>query len=190
MQEAGMARQAVHEKLESFGRGPSLLSAVLRQFPKKMWLYEPTPDRWSIHETILHLADSEVCSYICCRRHIAERASLSFQYDSARWAISLGYCHQSTREALEVIRRLRKMTHRLLISLPEPVWSHLMEHPLGGEMSLDDWIDRHERHMLHHIAQIRQNYETWLRTHPPRKPASPARRSNIASPTSMPTVRI
>src|SRR5215469_15185242 len=107
------------EKLESFGRAPYCLVTALREFPKKMWQFEPAPDRWSIHKTILHLADSEASAYICCRRYIAEHGSLDLRFDSARWAETLGYCHQSTREALEIIRRLRKATYELLVTLQE-----------------------------------------------------------------------
>lgn len=53
-----MTREERREKLESFGHAPALLSAALRQFPKKKWLYKISQDRWSIHETILYLADS------------------------------------------------------------------------------------------------------------------------------------
>src|ERR1700752_746723 len=105
-----MTREERSRMIESFGRAPGQLSVALRQFPKKMWLYKPSPERWSIHEIILHLADSEANSYVRCRRFIAEPGSAVFRIDAARWAGALGYFHQSTREALEIIRRLRRMT--------------------------------------------------------------------------------
>ncbi|MGA6953791.1 MAG: DinB family protein, partial [Candidatus Acidiferrales bacterium] len=96
-----MKRDDRRQKVESFGRAPALLSSALRQFPKKMWLYKPSTERWSIHEIILHLADSEASAYLHCRRFIAEPGSQVPEFDAARWASSLGYFHQSTREALE-----------------------------------------------------------------------------------------
>jgi hypothetical protein len=175
-----MTRDERRQKLESFGSAPAHLSAALRQFPKKMWLYKPTTERWSIHETILHLADSEASAYIRCRGFIAEPGNLVLQFDAARWAGSLGYYHQSTREALEIIRRLRKMTYHLLFTLPESVWQHRAEHPAQGSMTLEEWIDYQERHIPHHIEQVKQTYEIWLRTHPPRKPATPSSRPSLA----------
>ena len=176
-----MTREERRQKLESFGSAPALLSGALRRFPKKMWLYKPTPERWSIHETILHLADSEASAYIRCRGFIAEPGNAVQQFDAARWAGSLGYYHQSTREALEIIRRLRKMTHHLLYSLPEPVWMHRASHQGEGSMTLEDWVERQERHIPHHIEQMKQNHEIWLQTHPPRKPASPSPRTGVPS---------
>ena len=167
-----MTREERRHMLESFGRSPGQLSAALRQFPKKMWLYKPSADRWSIHEIILHLADSEANSYVRCRRFIAEPGSSVFKIDAARWAGSLGYFHQSTREALEIIRRLRRMTHQLLISVPDSVWSHTVEHPRDGRITLELWVQIQERHIPHHVEQMRSNFEMWFKTHPPRKPAT------------------
>ncbi|MGB0035676.1 MAG: DinB family protein [Candidatus Acidiferrales bacterium] len=174
-----MTREERRQKLESFGRAPALLSIALRQFPKKMWLYKPSPERWSIHETILHLADSEATSYVRCRRCIAEPGTPVLKFDPARWAGSLGYFHQSTREALEIIRRLRKMTYQVLSSLPDAVWSQTVEHPREGDLSLERWIEIQERHIPHHIDQMKSNFDVWLATHPPRKPASPSTKPSI-----------
>lgn len=185
MREVSMNSGMRRQQLESFGRAPALLSVALRQFPKKMWLYKPSADRWSIHEIILHLADSEASAYVRCRRFIAEPGSPVLKFDGARWAGSLGYFHQSTREALEIIRRLRRMTYQLLVSLPEPVWEHTVEHPIQGRISLGEWIEIQERHIPHHIDQMQQNYDKWLESNPPRKPATPSRRSQ-----SLPMMRM
>src|SRR6202011_3202229 len=169
-----MTSEQRRQKLESFGHAPALLSAALCQFPKKMWLYRSLPERWSIHEIILHLADSEATCYVRCRHFIAEPGSSVSHIDSARWAGSLGYFHQSTREALEIIRRLRKMTYQLLASLPDHIWSNAVEHPNDGLLRLEDWVEIQERHIPHHVEQMKRNYELWLRANPPRKPASPS----------------
>ena len=174
-----MKRDDRRQKVESFGRAPALLSGALRQFPKKMWLYKPSADRWSIHEIILHLADSEASAYLYCRRFIAEPGSQAPEFDAARWASSLGYFHQSTREALEIIRRLRKMTYQLLAALPDHVWDCTMSHPRDAQVSLDRWVEIQERHIPHHIEQMRDNYDGWLKTHPPRRRPAPARVSGL-----------
>ena len=177
-----MTRDQRRPKLESFGNAPVLLSAALRRYPKKMWLFKPGLDRWSIHEIILHLADSEASAYVRCRGFIAEPGSNGLhRIDTARWANSLGYYHQSTREALEIIRGLRKMTFQLLASIPDPVWQHCVDHPEQGSLSLEDWLHHQERHIPHHIEQMNQNYEIWFRTHPPRKPATPSARPSVSA---------
>ncbi|HXW56904.1 MAG TPA: DinB family protein [Candidatus Cybelea sp.] len=176
-----MTREQRREMLDSFGRAPGQLLVTLRTFPKKMWAYKPLPDRWSIHEIILHLADAEANSYVRCRRFIAEPGTSLAKIDAGRWAGSLGYFHQSTREALEVIRRLRKMTHQLLVSVPESVWLHTAEHPRDGSITLEHWVQLQERHIPHHVEHMRANYELWSKTHPPRKSARGAARPSSSA---------
>jgi len=157
------------QKLESFGHAPALLSTVLRDLPKQMWLYKPSPERWSVHEIILHLADSEAIAYMTCRRFIAEPGSPMLKIDGARWAETLGYFHQSTREALEIVHQLRRMTYQLLLTLPEPVWERAVEVPTEDPLTLNRWIEIQERHIPHHIDQMKENYEKWLETNPTRE---------------------
>jgi DinB superfamily len=164
----GIARQ----QLESFGRGPALLAGALRRFPRQMWLYKPSPEKWSIHEIIMHLADREVGCYIQCRHFIAEPDSFIVEYDAARWASALGYFHQSTCEALKIIPRLRRMTYDLLIALPEQVWDHQAERSSEGRLSLAQWIEIQERHIPRHVEQMKDNHDGWLRLVPRRKPTT------------------
>jgi hypothetical protein len=167
-----VTRDEKRQKLESFGRGPALLSAALRGFPKKMWLYRASTGRWSIHEIIHHLADSEASGYVQCRSVIAEPGGKALQLNAGRWADSLGYYHQSTGQALELIRRLRKLTYQLLASLPEPAWAYAVENSDGTQTNLYCWLDRQERHIPHHIEQMQENYDCWFKLHPPRKAVS------------------
>jgi DinB superfamily len=164
----GIARQ----QLESFGRGPALLAGALRRFPRQMWLYKPSPEKWSIHEIILHLADREVGSYVQCRHFIAEPDGSIVDFNPARWASALGYFHQSTREALKIIPRLRRMTYELLAALPEHIWDYQAQRSAEGSLDLTQWIEMQERHIPRYIDQMKDIHDIWLRIVPRRKPAT------------------
>ena len=167
-------RDEIRRELELFGFGPSVLQAALRQFPKKMWCYQPRADRWSIHHIVIHLADSEASAYIRCRRFIAEPGSPILQFDGQRWAQSLGYFNQSAREALDIIFHLRKATYKLLCVIPDHIWDNSVNHHRVGQITLKKWMMIHERHIPHHIEQMQDNYRAWSKTHPPRKQLAPA----------------
>jgi hypothetical protein len=160
------------QQLESYGGAPALLSAALQRFPKKMWFFKPSADAWSIHEIILHLADSEVCAYEMCRRYIAEPDGPVVAFDVVQWARCVGYFHQSAREAFEIIRRLRSLTYQVLVLLPESVWQQTLEHPRHGCLSLAQWVEIQERHIPHHVEQMKKNYEKWRKRNPRRKMAT------------------
>ena len=55
-------------KIESYGQAYERLAAAVRGVPRSMWAYRPDAQDWTIHEILVHLADSEAVSYVrCCR---------------------------------------------------------------------------------------------------------------------------
>ena len=149
------------EQIESYGRATDRLMAALRGFPRQMWAYRPEPDDWTIHEIVVHIADSEVNSYVRGRRLIAEPGSEVLGYDEAGWAKRLDYHAQDPQAAQELFRHLRHSTWLLIRDLPEAVGSHTVVHSESGRMTFDDWLHTYERHVPEHIAQMRAIYETW-----------------------------
>ena len=79
------------QKIESYGAAYKKLVEALKQFPHEMWQFRPTPERWTIHEIIVHIADSEANSYVRCRRFIAEPGKEVMGYDEEGWAKRLNY---------------------------------------------------------------------------------------------------
>ena len=150
------------KKIESYGNAYAELVDALQQFPQEMWMFKPAPDRWSIHEIIIHIADSEANSYVRCRRFVAEPGEGVMAYDENRWAEALRYHAQSTEEAVELFKWLRLRSYRLIQSMPESVWSNTVLHPENGVMTMDDWLDVYERHVREHVGQMRANYADWL----------------------------
>lgn len=52
--------QAEHDqKIDLSGRGFDLLLETLKDIPHEMWKFKPEPKEWSVHEVLVHLADSE-----------------------------------------------------------------------------------------------------------------------------------
>ncbi len=150
------------QKIESYGNAHAELVGALKRFPREMWTFRPSPDRWSIHEIVIHIADSEANSYTRCRRCIAEPGESVMAYDENRWAKALRYHEQSTEEAVELFRWLRLSSYRLIQTLPESTWSNTIDHPENGTMSLDDWLDTYERHVREHVEQMQASYDAWL----------------------------
>ena len=148
-------------KIASYGQAFEALKAALERFPEEAWHYRPAPDRWTIHEIIIHITDSEANSFIRCRRFIAEPGESLMAYDENQWAKAQKYGEQSTETALELFRWLRHASHELVQTLPEDVWGHEAYHPEIGTITMDDWLDTYDRHVHDHIAQMEENVQHW-----------------------------
>lgn len=158
-----MTNEERQQKIELYGDAYDLLTKTLQQFPKEMWHSRPSPDDWSIHETVVHITDSEANSYIRCRRCIAEPGSAVMGYDEMGWASALNYADQSTEDALELFKWLRLTSYKLIKALPEQTWSNTIEHSENGAMTLDDWLDVYASHVPDHVAQMHGVFEDWVK---------------------------
>lgn len=160
-----MTHQERMTKLESFGHAPEMLVDALKQFPRKMWQYRPGPDRWTVHEIVIHLADSEANGYARCRKMIAEPGTTVMVYDQETWAKSLNYHAQDTETAVELFRLLRKASYDLLKTVPETIWeTRSVIHPEHGTQTLDRWLEIYEHHAIGHIEQMKKNLEAWKKS--------------------------
>lgn len=150
------------QKIEAYGNAYDYLIEALTQFPKELWQYRPSSDEWSIHELIVHIADSEANSFIRCRRAIAEPGSQVLGYDEMQWGRALNYHAQSTDDALMLFKWLRGNTYNLIKTLPESAWAQTMVHSQNGVMTLEDWLNVYTAHVPEHVEQMQRGYETWL----------------------------
>ena len=98
-------------KIESYGSAYTLLADAMKQFPREMWHFQDEHGCWSIHQHLVHIADSEANSYIRCRRLIAEPGQALMAYAENQWAETLNYPGQSVEDALQLFRWLRYKTY-------------------------------------------------------------------------------
>lgn len=156
-----MSEQDRAARIEAYGGAYELLTEALKRYPREMWEYRSPEEGWSIHEIVVHIADSEANSFVRCRRLIAEPGSTVLGYDESGWAQALHYTEQSTDDALQLFRWLRNNSYKLIQTLPDAVWSNTVEHTENGIMTMDDWLHVYERHVPEHIAQMERIYASW-----------------------------
>ena len=156
-----MSPEERESKIASYGRAYETLTAGVRQFPEEMWDFRDEHGCWSIREHLVHIADSEVNSYIRCRRFIGEPGQPLMAYDENAWAATLRYSEQDPRNAVELFRLLRHQTYVLITTLPNSAWSNACYHPENGDMTLDDWLDVYEAHIPEHLGFMQENYDAW-----------------------------
>lgn len=136
-----------------------------------MSVYKAAPDHLSIHETVWHLADSEVVEYVHCRRFITKPGSPALGIDSSPWSHNHGYFYQDIKEAVRIIRALRTVVNRSLRTLPEIAWASTAEVPIYGRISLDEWLVIRER--------MEGIYSEWLEFTASAKAAAAMRKAGV-----------
>ena len=150
------------EKVELYGRGFDLLTAELAEIPQETWQFKPEPSEWSVHEIIIHIADSETNAAMRARMLAVEPGGFIMGYDQDRWADELNYHDHNVEDALQVIKYARLTTYKWLKTLPAEIFSHAVKHPEYEQpYTFEMWLNIYSGHIPGHIEQIKNNVKIW-----------------------------
>jgi hypothetical protein len=108
--------------IQRYQDGPGILEAALAKVPSEALKFRPAPGKWTVHEVIIHCADSETNSHMRIRYLLGEDDALIVGYDQDRWANVLGYHDLPLEPALATVRAVRANTMPLLRRLTEEQW--------------------------------------------------------------------
>ena len=148
--------------IELYGRGFKLLNATLADVPEEALQFKPEPSEWSVHEIIIHIADSESNAALRARMLAVEPGGFIMGYDQDIWANELDYHQHDVDYALQVIKYARLTTYKWLKKLPESVFSHTVRHPEYDEpYTFEMWLEIYSDHIPGHIEQIKNNIKIW-----------------------------
>lgn len=150
------------QKIIQYGKGYARLRRTLKTIPVDAWKFKPSPTDWSIHEIILHLADSETNAALRARLLAAEPGRTVMAYDQDKWAADLNYHEQDVETALKLLMYARKSTFLWLQTLPESAFTHTVIHPeYDHPYSFEMWLSIYPAHIPGHIEQIKKNARLW-----------------------------
>lgn len=153
--------QTRNDKISAFGNAHWEVVKTLQLIPREAWQFKPSANEWSIHQVLIHLADTEANAYVRFLKGVAETGGTLMVMDQEVWAENLHYHDQDPDLALELFRLLRLKTAQLIKQLPETVWSNQVNHPESGLITLDDWLTNYADHAFVHIRQIKRVYNQY-----------------------------
>ncbi len=81
----------IADLVAQYAAGPDVLQSALGSVPAAAMQWRPAEGEWSVHEIVVHCADSETASAHRLRVLIAEANPVIVGYDQAAWANLLDY---------------------------------------------------------------------------------------------------
>ena len=148
--------------IDRYADGPRLLREALADLPSVMWQYRPAEGAWSVHEILIHLADSEANAFLRCRLLAAQPGEPVMAYDQDIWANTLNYHEEDPEEALAVLESVRRSSASLLRKLPDSAFAQTVTHAeFDRPYTFDDWLQVYSQHIPDHIEQMQANLTAW-----------------------------
>lgn len=144
--------------LAAFERSPERIRQSVGGLTEADRKAHPIPGKWSIHEIVLHLADSEIMGAARLRQALAEPGARLAVYDQDVWARELAYADDGAKafdDALDLFDLLRRTTARRLRGLPRDAWKQRhADHPEWGTLTLRQLLELYADHGERHLSQI------------------------------------
>ena len=149
------------DQIRRYAEGHSVLRAALAKVPPEAVKWRPAPGKWTVHEIVIHCADSETNAHMRLRYLLAETEPLIVGYDQDRWATELDYHALPLEPALATVEAVRANTVPLLRRLPESAWKKIGRHTESGTYGLAQWLKIYAEHLEIHAQQIERNLKEW-----------------------------
>ena len=110
---------------------------------------------WSVHQIVIHLADSDATAVHRMKRVIAERNPLLIGYDESAFARSLFYHEQSVADAIALLDLGRRAFAPVLRRLPDEAFDRTGVHNERGLVRLGQLVGDYVDHVNEHVKYIR-----------------------------------
>ena len=149
--------------IRQYAEGPDRLQAAFAAAPAALRQWRPAPGKWSVHEVVVHCADSEANAHMRLRYLLAEPEPLVAGYNQDRWAIDMDYHAHPLEPALATIRAVRANTVPLLERLSESDWRKTGRHTEHQSYGVLRWLEIYGEHLEVHARQIERNVAAWER---------------------------
>jgi hypothetical protein len=147
--------------IEQYATAPARLRAAVEAVPEEARKWRPADGGFSVHQVVVHCADSETNAAARIRYLAAEEEPVILGYDPENWATAFDYDNHPLEAALTTVEAVRANTAALVRRLPESTWSKAGTHSESGRYTGEDWLRIYSEHVEEHIAQIQRVAEEW-----------------------------
>jgi DinB family protein len=153
----------IEELIQAYAEGPRLLEAVVAGIPPTELEFSPGPEHWSIHENVVHVADTELVGATRMRYVIAQPGATLVSFDQEKWARVLDYRSQPLGEAIALFRAVRRTTTDLLKRTPAAAWEQIGVNTESGPQTLEWLVEHFADHVPYHLRTIAKRREQYAR---------------------------
>jgi len=142
------------DPLEVAAEMPSALERAVAGVDEERLRRPERPGKWSVHEVIAHLADSELVFGYRLRRVLADDRPKLTGYDQDAWAERLSYRESRLEDSLALFTALRAGNLRLLRAATPEQLQRAGLHSERGEETVAHMLKLFAAHDLVHRRQI------------------------------------
>lgn len=108
---------------------------------------------WTVRQTVHHVADSHMNSFIRFRLALTEDNPTICAYNEALWA-EIPDATEPIEISLTLLDSLHRRMYVMLRAFKQEDWKRTLVHPENGVMTLDQMLGLYAWHSKHHVAHV------------------------------------
>jgi len=149
-----IAPESIPSLIEEIAAAPARYRAAVEGLDDAQLDTPYRPGGWTVRQTVHHVADSHMNSFIRCRLALTEAEPAIRAYDQALWADLPDMRSVSVEVSLQLIEALHTRWVVLLKGLAPEAFQRTFRHPDLGVVRLDTNVALYAWHGKHHAAHI------------------------------------
>ena len=151
------------EKLiNEYSQGYQMLREATDGLSEEEFHFQPGSTKWSIHQILIHVADSELVSTQRLKKVLAEDEPLLMSVDQNAWASVLRYEQLDREQHLLLFKMLRSSMLPILEQLTSQQWERVGVYADAGHFTFKQLLEYRVEHVRGHIRQIERVKENYI----------------------------
>ncbi|MGE7946266.1 DinB family protein [Lysinibacillus sp. NPDC093688] len=144
----------MEELIKEYALGYTMLREAIEGLTEEELRYKPSPDKWSIHQILIHVTDSEISSTSRLKKVLAEDAPLLISFDQEAWANNLGYDLLDREQHLLLFKLLRSSMQPILDHLTSEQSKRVGVYVDQAQFTFKQLLEFRVQHVRNHLDQI------------------------------------
>ncbi|MGE8205289.1 DinB family protein [Heyndrickxia sp. NPDC080065] len=144
----------MEELIKEYALGYSMLREAVEGLTEEELRYKPAPDKWSIHQILIHVTDSEISSTSRLKKVLAEDEPNLISFDQDAWANNLGYDLLDREQYLLLFKLLRSSMQPIIENLTSEQCKRVGVYADQGRFTFKQLLEYRVLHVRDHLAQI------------------------------------
>ncbi|MEH7393432.1 DinB family protein [Bacillus sp. JJ1474] len=140
--------------IEKYSRGYTMLRESIKELSEEEIRFKPGKDKWSIHQIIIHITDSELVSTHRLKKVLSESEPLLTSPDQNAWANSLDYEQLDREQYLLLFKILRSSMLPIIRNLTTEQFDRVGVYADAGRFTFKELLEFRVQHIQGHLDQI------------------------------------
>ncbi|WP_066400167.1 DinB family protein [Neobacillus mesonae] len=140
--------------IDEYSRGYEMLRESINELSEEEIRFKPGKDKWSIHQIIIHITDSELVSTHRMKKVLSEPEPLLTSTDQDAWANSLEYEQLDREEYFLLFKLLRSSMLPILRNLRTEQFERGGVYADAGRFTFKELLEYRVIHIRGHLDQI------------------------------------